>query len=528
MDWAGKEFPHAIWTRDVEDARETTMTERTTAGLIELDVTDFGPISRATVELRPLTVFVGPSNTGKSWLAVLVYALHRFFSRSGGFAMAADAYEQNALRKRVDEFLSSARTELDEHLARAAFESGATSSDLICFTIPGFFADPVRWVFDVNGGSLAEELRRCLGVDGLRALVRKGRAGAGLDMRPRLRMEGIEQRLIVKSQQADLLSSVPEGTRICVPASALRDLIEDFSRVKAARGRDLTDADARSLFWRLLQTLADLSRPHLFGPLCNPAFYLPAGRNGIMQTHSVGVKGLIGRAAAMAARRQPPLSGVFADFLEQLIDLGRASQRPDAPGEEHARRMEEIVLGGSVHMGKSEVIDYPAFTYRPQGWKDGLPLMNAASMVSELAPVVLYLRYLVEPGHVLIVEEPESHLHPAMQVEFTRLLASLVRAGIRVVLTTHSEWVLEELSNIVLASELPEAGRDSIGSAAFALQKEDVGVWAFGTRKRSRGTTVRELTLDNSGGLYSSDFDEVSTGTYNDWVRIANATGDGE
>ena len=44
-----------------------------------LSVRDLGPIYRAEVELRPLTVFVGPSNTGKSYLAILIYALHKFF-----------------------------------------------------------------------------------------------------------------------------------------------------------------------------------------------------------------------------------------------------------------------------------------------------------------------------------------------------------------------------------------------------------------------------------------------------------------
>ena len=42
-----------------------------------LDVTDFGPIAEASVEIRPLTIFVGPGNTGKSYLAVLLYALHQ-------------------------------------------------------------------------------------------------------------------------------------------------------------------------------------------------------------------------------------------------------------------------------------------------------------------------------------------------------------------------------------------------------------------------------------------------------------------
>ena len=47
---------------------------------IQISATDFGPIASGTVDLRPLTVFVGPSNTGKTYFAVLIYALHRVLS----------------------------------------------------------------------------------------------------------------------------------------------------------------------------------------------------------------------------------------------------------------------------------------------------------------------------------------------------------------------------------------------------------------------------------------------------------------
>ena len=47
--------------------------------LINLKVSNFGPIAEAGIELRPMSVFVGPSNTGKSYLAILIYALHQFF-----------------------------------------------------------------------------------------------------------------------------------------------------------------------------------------------------------------------------------------------------------------------------------------------------------------------------------------------------------------------------------------------------------------------------------------------------------------
>ena len=47
---------------------------------VRLEVQDFGPLVQASVELRPLTVFVGPSNTGKTYLALLIYALHYIFA----------------------------------------------------------------------------------------------------------------------------------------------------------------------------------------------------------------------------------------------------------------------------------------------------------------------------------------------------------------------------------------------------------------------------------------------------------------
>lgn len=61
------------------------MNKNNAANSMRIEVEDFGPIVAASVDLRPLTVLVGPSNTGKSYLAILVYALHRFFSGDTGF-----------------------------------------------------------------------------------------------------------------------------------------------------------------------------------------------------------------------------------------------------------------------------------------------------------------------------------------------------------------------------------------------------------------------------------------------------------
>ena len=79
---------------------------------------------------------------------------------------------------------------------------------------------------------------------------------------------------------------------------------------------------------------------------------------------------------------------------------------------------------------KQSATGYPIFPISQQARKEEIPLLQASSMVSELAPVVLYLRHVVQPGDVLIIEEPESHLHPGMQAAFTRQLVAAVRAGV--------------------------------------------------------------------------------------------------
>ena len=262
---------------------------------------------------------------------------------------------------------------------------------------------------------------------------------------------------------------------------------------------------------------------HGLGPVSHPVHYLPADRTGVMHAHRVVVSSLV-RGASRAGFRQdgplPVLSGVVSDFLEQLIELGGRRNRISGPGA-LAARLEQEILMGAVRTRQSET-GYPTFLYRPDDWKDDLPLMNTSSMVSELAPVVLYLRDVVRPGDTLIIGEPESHLHPAMQVEFTRVLASAVKVGIRIVITTHSEWVLEALANLVRLSGLPKNRRKGIAGADLALTPREVGAWLFKPRKRPKGTVVEEIPLNVEAGTFPAGYGEITEDLYNDWARISN------
>ena len=113
-----------------------------------------------------------------------------------------------------------------------------------------------------------------------------------------------------------------------------------------------------------------------------------------------------------------------------------------------------------------------------------------------------------------------------MQVAFAQRVAEIVRAGVRVILTTHSEWVLEKLGNVVGRAELADRSEGETG--AESLDGRQVGVWLFEPTEDGGGSTVKEIALDADTGLYPAGFDAVATRLHNDWAKIAGPRADAE
>ena len=478
---------------------------------LTLEVADLGPIKRACVELRPLTVFVGPSNTGKSWLATLAYALHRYFRPGPGRWYFHQVAAFPAGDK--ERFVRVAK-DLAASVSRSV-ASGAQEDVELTASVQ----DAVRWYVEEQGRAIGKEIERCFGLDAGR-LVRTGSLGPACVLL-RHAIEGItapvEHELNVRDDGWTFQSTVPDRLRIRKGLQAgLADLFaEPDDETERALGA-----------WQAVDVLSRDVLPEL-----HPAFYLPADRTGLMNAHATVVSALIQSATLGGIRRAdpvPPLSGVRGDFLEQLVQMAAGQPgrfRHARSGRERLRRLgkriEDGMLGGAVKVGGLPGLSYPHFTYQPRGWKSGLPLASASSMVSELAPVVLYLRHVVSPADLMIIDEPESHLHPAMQVAFMRHVATIAGAGVRVLLTTHSEWVLEALGNVVGRAGLPGNGEDG-----ESLNPRQVGVWLFEQAEDDLSSTVREIALDDDTGLYPSGFDDIASALHNDWAEIAGRRGD--
>ena len=241
------------------------------------------------------------------------------------------------------------------------------------------------------------------------------------------------------------------------------------------------------------------------------AYYLPAARSGIIQI-----------ATALQTTREgldhlevSTFSGMIANFLEQIVNY-KERKGPPSNIRRVAEQLEAELLEGKIEIKRSTPEAYPEFLYRPEQAKEGLRMSHSSAMVSELAPLVLFLRSIVRQGDLLIIEEPESHLHPDLQTKIAHILARLVRAGVRVLITTHSNWLLQQIGNLIREGELQKLGESTSESADY-LKKEEVGAWQF-----YKNEPVTELPFDLVEGIEPEDHLDIAEDLYNRSAGLQN------
>ena len=458
---------------------------------MKISVENYGPIAEAkNIELCPLTVFVGPSNTGKSYLAVLIYALLKPF-------------EERSRRTRI---LGFDTVSTDESIDK--FPTELFKEDNENFNFSDFPEKFKKWIIREIGEEtnkiFHQEISRCMGASSTK--------NHPISKEFNLNLEINQQRLILGA------SGIPPSMDI----KELEFSNKHFTGLVRRLGREKEiPKNIRAMLF--LEKIAD----YIFHPRSETeSFYLPAARTGIMQSHRAIAGALVRRStfAGLETFSVPTLSGIVSDFLEEIIlmDTNEVDEVDEVA--EVADEMEKNILHGSIQSESSESNQYPEFTYKQNGFE--VPLLRSSSMVSELAPVVLFIRHRVGKGDLLIIEEPESHLHPEAQRGIAKTIVRLVRSGVRVVVTTHSDYFLEQLGNHVRLSKLTKAQRGKFpDSQNLFLEENEIGAYVFNQQEKG-GTVVERLNFDQENGLSPDDHNTVSSNLYNETADILDVIED--
>jgi len=141
-----------------------------------------------------------------------------------------------------------------------------------------------------------------------------------------------------------------------------------------------------------------------------------------------------------------------------------------------------------------------------------IPILRSHSGIRELAPLIIYLRYVIEMGALYSDREPETHLHPYMQSIVTRTLATLSKYA-DVLITTHSPMVLDELDNLIKLNKLsPE---EKLGyREEEGLDPESLKIYRF-----KLDGTVEEVKVTEDG-LEEEEFSSVMAELSNRYADV--------
>ncbi len=203
------------------------------------------------------------------------------------------------------------------------------------------------------------------------------------------------------------------------------------------------------------------------------------------------------------------------DFTRQLESIALTDS---FLAEEHSEVLTRFVdiIGGTYTVNRNDELYFV-----PKGERIKLSMDESSSSVRSMLDLGFYLRHVATPGDLLMVDEPELNLHPENQRRIARLFAQLVNLGIKVFITTHSDYIVKELNTLIMLNQdkpyLKRIARQE-GYENFELiapEKikayiaEEAHVLLDGNKRRSRCQTLVEAKIDPELGIEMGSFDKA-------------------
>jgi len=135
------------------------------------------------------------------------------------------------------------------------------------------------------------------------------------------------------------------------------------------------------------------------------------------------------------------------DFTRQLETI---AQKNSFLKERHPEVLAEFsnIIGGEYTITHNDEL-----YFKPKDKRIKLTMDESSSAVRSLLDIGFYLRHVAQPGDLLMIDEPELNLHPENQRRIARLFARLVNLGLKIFLTTHSDYIVKELNTLIMLNQ---------------------------------------------------------------------------
>lgn len=157
----------------------------------------------------------------------------------------------------------------------------------------------------------------------------------------------------------------------------------------------------------------------------------------------------------------------------------------------------EGLISSGVTITVQKKADKPGFTilYGTKGKEgkksiEGLRAENIGFGVSYSLPVITAL-LSANPGALILIENPEAHLHPEGQAELARLMCLVAQRGIQVIVETHSDHIINGV--LVNCKRFEKEG--------YGIDRENVSMYYFSGQDEDHAVMYEEVNILPEGEI---------------------------
>lgn len=436
---------------------------------MKLKVKNFGPISHADINIKPLTLIIGKNNAGKSMLAQLIFTLRRL--REGRFPRR---FLLRTLRRMRETgvialpLISPLTFKFEDFKKRMKKRKEITPHSFVEIIIKTIIDNSTQPLND----TLKKLLERNFAVE-LGSLVNLYSDYAKVECA--YSEYSIIEFMIAKDGSFN--------SKFNIKIEKLVDHLLKNKRIRRLVRKCIRSMDEEESPISLITKIGEFVLPEK--PFLQ-TLYIPAGRAGLLEGFEAVSSSLIELApiAPLRGISMPPIPGTASEFYRVMLLL----EGKKGPFTKIADPFKDIMEGDitleklKAPKGKSKIV----YKFKFKDKEGSVDLILAASMIKELAPIYLIVKELANKGHLLIIEEPESHLHPAAQIKLMEVFAKLINEGLHIVMTTHSDILLRKLAHLVMVSSTKS-------KTHVALRPEDVSVYLLKPDKN--GYITQEVNI---------------------------------
>ena len=447
---------------------------------MKITVENLGVLREASFEPGRLTIICGGNNTGKTYVT---YALFGFLS---GW--------QNHLDVKI----------VPKHIA-ALLSDGATRIDIAPYV------ERAKEILDRGCQNYSQQLSRVFASKPAHFRNSKFNVTLDADAIPAAARRPFHRK--IRSDKGELFSLTKEAGQLSLVASLLASA--DKVELPASIIRDV---------------VSDAINEVLFGSFFYRPFIASAERTGaaIFRRELNFARNRLLEEMSRADKDVDPMKLLFKTYqdyalpVQANVDFTRrletVAKDDSFISKRHPGLLDDFsdIIGGLYTVGSNDTV-----YFRPKGARRKLLMDESSSAVRSLLDIGFYLRHVARGDDLLIVDEPELNLHPENQRRIARLFARLVNVGIRVFITTHSDYIIKELNTLIMLKQEQPRLKKIAAEEGYGVDElvawNDIKVYiaekaSVRLKNRSRPVECHTLVparIDAEAGIEGRSFDQT-------------------